>query len=119
MAGILNDTPAGAIDRLDAALARRGETVTVRRYTAPTGSPRPKTDISTRANVRPVSPDEVVGSIDQTASKVILSPTGLSGLLPLLKGDKVVVAGAEKNVEFHAHIRMGDVLVRIELTVKG
>jgi len=113
------DTPAGSIARLDAALERRGEDVTLRRYTAPTGTPRPKTDVTARARVLAVGADELAGAIKQNQSKVILSPTGLSSLLPIRTGDKVLVAGAEKNVEFANHIRIDDTLVRIELTVMG
>ncbi|RLP22263.1 hypothetical protein [Mesorhizobium sp. YM1C-6-2] len=114
------DTPTAAIARLEGALARRGETVTIRRYTAATGTPRPKTDVAgIKAHVRAVRADELVGSITQNDSKVIMSPTGISALLPLRKGDKVLVADAEKNVEFASHIRVQDVLVRIELTVTG
>lgn len=112
-------TPAEMIADLDAALARRGEEIVVRRYTATTGTPRPKIDITVRAAVRPVKPEELVGGIDQTFSKVVLSPTGLSALLPLRKGDKVVIQGRERNIEFPKPIVDGDKLVRINLTVAG
>jgi hypothetical protein len=112
-------TPAQMIADLDAALARRGEDVTVRRYTAPSGTPRPKTDIATRATVRAVKPEELAGEIDQTASKVVLSPTGLGALLPLRKGDKIVIQGDERHVELPKPIVVGGTLVRIELMVTG
>lgn len=115
----MSDTPAEIIARLDASLARRGEEVVVRRYTATTGTPRPKIDIAVRASVRPVNPEELVGGIDQTFSKVVLSPTGISELLPLRKGDKVVIQGRERNIEFPKPIFDGDTLVRIKLTVAG
>lgn len=105
---------------LEAALADAGETITVRRYTAPTGSPRPKTDIdSVPAAVRPLKAQELVGNIDQTWSRVILSPTLVSSLLPLRKGDKVVIQGKERNVEFPQPIGVQDTIVRIELLVSG
>lgn len=116
---ITSDTPSGMIARLDAALARRGETVTVRRYTAPTGTPRPKTDIASRASVRAVKPEELAGEINQTASKVVLSPTGLGALLPLKKGDKIVIQGKERNIELPKPIFVADVLVRIDVMVTG
>lgn len=112
-------TPAQIIADLDAALARRGEDVTVRRYTAPSGDPRPKTDIEARASVRAVKPEELVGEIDQTSSKVVLSPTGLSALLPLRKGDKIVVQGKERNVELPKPIFVDGTLVRIDVMVTG
>lgn len=112
-------TAAQAISDLDAALARVGEDVIVRRYTAPSGDPRPKTDITVRGSVRAVKPEQLVGNIDQTSSNVALSPTGLGALLPLRKGDKAVVQGKERNIEIVKLIVMGGVLVRINLVVLG
>lgn len=113
-------SPDQALDVLERHLAMHGETITVRRYMAATGTPRPKTDVAgVKAHVRAVRADELIGAIKQNAVKVILSPTGLDALLPLRTGDKVIIAGApEKNVEFASHIRVADVLVRIELTVQ-
>jgi len=104
---------------LDAAHARRGENIVIRRYTAASGTPRPKIDITVRATVRPLKPEELVGGIDQTFSKVVLSPTGLSSLLPLKKGDKIVIQGRERNIEFPQPIFDSDRLVRINLLVAG
>jgi hypothetical protein len=112
-------TPAQIIADLDAALARRGEIVTVRRYTAPTGDPRPKTDIASRASVRAVKPEELAGEIDQTGSKIVLSPTGIGSLLPLRKGDKIVVQGRERNIELPKPIFVDGTLVRIDVMVMG
>lgn len=115
----LSDTPAGMISRLDASLARHGETVTVRRYTSASGTPRPKTDIDVKASVRAVRADQLVGGIDQTASNVVLSPTGLAALLPLKKGDKIVIQGRERNIDLPKPIVMQDMTVRIDLLVAG
>lgn len=112
-------TPAQALASLERHLQLHGEDVTVRRYTAPTGTPRPKTDIAARAHVRAARADEMIGAIKQSQLRVIASPTGLEALLPIRTGDKVLIAGVEKNVEFASHIRVGDVLVRIELMVTG
>lgn len=109
----------GEIAALDDALARAGETIIIRRYTATTGNPRPKVDLPVRAGVRAVAAAQLVGVIDQSASMVIVSPTGLSSLLPLKKGDKVVIQGKERNIEFPKPIFIQDVLVRIELLVTG
>lgn len=110
----------GEIAALDDALARAGETVIIRRYTAPTGSPRPKLDVpGIRAAIRAIAANELVPGIDQTASVVILSPTGLSSFLPFVKGDIVVVQGRERAVELPKPILVQDVLVRIELLVTG
>ncbi|TPM19778.1 hypothetical protein [Mesorhizobium sp. B2-3-6] len=112
--------PASLIADLDAALADAGETVTVRRYTAPTGSPRPKIDIEdVPAAVRPVKPDELVGDIQQSDRVVVMSPTQIGALLPMKIGDKLLIAGAEVNVQFAGHIRVQNVVVRIKLMVRG
>lgn len=113
-------TPASLIADLDAALADAGETVTIRRYTAPTGTPRPKIDVaSVPAAIRPVKPDELVGDVQQTDRLVVLSPSMIEALLPLKIGDKVLIAGAEANVQFAGHIRVQDVVVRLKLMVRG
>lgn len=112
-------TPASAISSLDAQLAEHGENVIVRRYTAPSGDPRPKTDVPVRAFVRAVRPEDLAGEIDQTASKVVLSPTGLATLLPLKKGDKIVVQGKERHVELPKPILLSNALVRIDVMVTG
>lgn len=114
-----SDTPAGMISRLDAALARRGQTTTVRRYTAASGNPRPKTDIASRASVRPVRAEQMVGNITQTHSNAVLSPTGLGALLPLRKDDKLVLGTKEHNIDVAKHITVGDTLVRIDLVISG
>lgn len=112
-------TPTQIIANLDASLSRVGETVTVRRWTAPTGTPRPKTDVSVNASVRAVKADELVGDLDMTASVAVLSPTGLSSLLPLKKGDKLVIQGRERNIELPKPIYVGGTLVRINVMVSG
>jgi hypothetical protein len=113
-------TPAELIADLDQALIRRGTTITIRRYGAPTGTPRPKTDIdAVPAAVRPLRAADLVGAIDQTWSRVVLSPTGLAALLPLKKGDKIVTEGRERNIEFPSSIEVQNIVVRIILLVSG
>lgn len=113
-------TPASIISDLDASLVRAGETVTVRRYTAPGGTPRPKIEEEgIPASVRAVRPEEMVGDIKATFSKVVLSPTGLASLLPLKKDDKIVIQGRERNIEHPGPIFVQGVLVRMNLTVAG
>lgn len=113
-------TAAEVIADLDRALQARGELVTLRRYTAPNGSPRPKVDLAdVWAFVRPLEAEDLVGNIDSTFSKVIVSPTGKSSLLPFLKNDKVLIDGRERNVELPKSIRYQNVLVRIVLMVGG
>lgn len=112
--------PDTIIADLDASLLRAGEVVTIRRYTASSGTPRPKTDIEhVPASVRAVKPEEMVGDIKATFSKVVLSPTGLASLLPLKKDDKIVIQGRERNIEHPGPIFVQGVLVRMNLTVAG
>jgi len=114
-------TPAAEIAKLDRQLAQHGQDVVIRRYTAVSGSPRPKTDVPARAFVRAVKADQLAGKITQTASNVVLSPsaTGLAALLPLEADDKIVIAERERNVELAKPIEMAGTLVRIDLVVLG
>lgn len=114
-----SDTPAGSISRLDAALARRGVSAILRRYTATEGTPRPKIDTPVRAFVRTARADELVGDLDESALHVTVSPTDVNPIWPIVKGDKLVIDGAEKNVELPKPIKMADVLVRCDLVVAG
>jgi hypothetical protein len=104
---------------LDRQLSQHGEDIVVRRYTAPTGEPRPKTDLTVRAFVRAVKAEEMIGTITQTASTVVIGPAGLSALWPLRKNDKTVIAGRERNVEAVKPILLANVLVRVDLVVAG
>ncbi|NKJ34113.1 hypothetical protein [Rhizobium sp. SG570] len=113
-------TPAEAIASLDSALAAKGARVNVYRYTAAGGNPRPKTEAAdVPAFVRAVSADQLVGTIDQTGLNIVLSPTMLADLLPLKKGDKLLIDGRERNVELVKPISMQTTLVRINLVVIG
>jgi len=112
MVSILDDTPAGAIARLDDALSRRGQTVVVRRASGPA-------DATVIGNVRGFKPAELVGGIAQGDISVVLSPTGLADFLPLKRNDKVLVDGGVKNVEMAENIKIKDVIVRINLQVRG
>jgi hypothetical protein len=112
--------PESIIADLDASLLRTGEKVTVRRYTASSGTPRPKTDIdNVPAAVRAVKPEEMVGDIKATHSRVVLSPSGLASLLPLKKDDKIVIQGRERNIDHPGPIFLQGVLVRMNLMVAG
>jgi hypothetical protein len=113
-------TPEHAIASLDRQLVEHGARVSVYRYTATTGNPRPKDEVANvPAFVRAVSADELVGNIDQTAVNVVLSPTLLASLLPLKKGDKLLIDGRERNIELVKPITMQTTLVRINLVVLG
>jgi hypothetical protein len=114
--------PQSLIADLDAALLDAGEDAVLRRLTLGPNSIQIPFDCDVRASIRPLKPEELVGGIDQTWSRVILSPTDINRAqfrLPVRKGDKIVQAGKVRNVEFPAHIRVQDVVVRIELMVGG
>jgi len=108
------DTPAGMIARLEDALDRRGQSVTLSKI-----GDSPATSGMIKAHVRAVKEDEIVGPVQQTWSKVILSPTGLGVFLPLRKGDKCTIDGRPRQIEFYQPIKSADTLVRIELMVAG
>ncbi len=112
-------TPSEAITELDRVLDDTGETVILRRYTAPSGSPRPKTEATIPAFVRPLEAEELAGNIDSTFSNVIISPTHVAAFLPVVKGDKIVIDGKERNVEIPKRYKMRGVLVRMKLMIGG
>lgn len=111
--------PASLIADLDAALADAGSPIIVRRYTAPSGTPRPKTDVTVNAAVRPAKAEELIGDIDEQQWTVVLSPTGLAALLPLEKGDKIVLPSGEKNIERPGDIHVQGTLVRMNILAAG
>lgn len=124
-----------AIARLDASLARRGQDIVLRRTTTP------PTDLSVRANVRPVTPDEVTGGIVAGDLMVVVSPTGLDkpswiaafaltggvsqsapfNVDPKLpkKGDLAIINNRRRTIEAVMPIYVNGELVRIELQARG
>lgn len=100
---------------LDQALLDTGITVTLRRP----GSPSP-TDVTVRAAIRPLRADELVGNVDQTTHKVVLSPTEINAdtwPLPVKKGDQIIQGSKVREVHFAGPIYVQDTLVRINLRV--
>lgn len=120
------------IAALDHALERAGEDVILRRVVgqAPNSA---NIDVTIRAAVRSYNPEELVGGISQTDSKVIISPTGIAAaqwpggtptgatIDPSLprRLDKVVIAGRIRNIEVVDPIYVQNELVRIEMRVLG
>lgn len=120
------------IAALDAALAKVGETIVLRRVVGDL----PNTvniDVTCRACVRSYQPDQIVGNIKQTDSKVILSPSDIaraqwpggvpegdpiSASLPRMY-DRVVVAGRARSINVVDPIYVDGELVRLELNVTG
>lgn len=114
--------PASLIADLDEALLDAGEDVVLRRLTLGPNSIQIPFDADVKASIRPLKAEELVGNIDQTWSRVILSPTDVNRAqfrLPIRKNDKIVQDGKVRNVEFPKHIRVQNVVVRIELMVGG
>jgi hypothetical protein len=112
-------TPTEAIASLDAQLVLHGDPIILRRYTSPTGSPRPKTELPMNAFVRPAKPEELVGDIDEKQLMVTISPTDFLPLWPIVKGDKAVIDGRECNIEDPGPISIKGTLVRCNLVVAG
>lgn len=115
-------TPAQIIATLDAFLVNIGETVTLRRYTAITGSPRPRIDLTLPAFVRVVSVPQLVGEVAQTETHVSFSPTqavAASWPLPVQDGDKLVIEALERNIDEVHPIFVANTLVRINCVVRG
>lgn len=113
-------TAAEALEDYRASFARVGEDVIVRRFTG-SGTPRPKTDTTTRARVTGYQPNELIGSIVQGDRKIIALVDTLSGILPITTADKLVVRGKElaiKGVDDSTR-RIGGTLIALEIQVGG
>jgi hypothetical protein len=105
--------PARLIRDLDRALAEVGQDVTLRKGNTADG------EVTVRAFARGYKPADLVGDVRQGDLNVTLSPTGLDAVLPLKANDKILVAGAVKNVEQAEHVRMLDQIVRINVRARG
>lgn len=113
-------TPADAIGALDRQLAAHGQKVTVVRYTAPSGNPRPTVElVDINAFVRAVGSEDIAGDIKATSSKVTLSPTDIASFWPLLDSDKIKIAGKVRAVQLVKPVMLANVLVRCNLMVSG
>jgi hypothetical protein len=106
-------TPSQLIADLDAALARTGQRVIIRKTNSTDGQ------VTVRARVRFYKPDEIAGIIQQGDSKVILSPTGLDEFGVPPQNGFVVVNGSPRRIVLPNPIYVADTLVRIELQVRG
>lgn len=109
----MSDTPAGMIARLDAAIARRGQTVTLRKTNTAVGQ------VTVGGHVRNFKPDEIVGIIQQGDTNVIVSPTGLETFgVPPINGF-VVIDGVPRRIVGVTPMKSANTLVRIEIQVSG
>lgn len=117
-------TPAEAKASYRRTMKEAGETVTIRRYTAASGTPRPSVTKDVTARVTGYAPHELVGSIQQGDRRVIVLADDLATgavTLPIKKGDKAVVRGRELNIESvdDSTRRVQGVLIALELQVRG
>lgn len=119
----------GAADHvsdLDRAMAEDGEDVILRRTASGTD-----TDVTCRAFVRGVSPEQLAAGVKQDNSNVILSPSeiidaGWPGTVSDLvdsrvptTNDWIVIAGRVRKIGFVAPIYVGGELVRLDIRVTG
>lgn len=124
-------TPARTIATLDRMLTASGEEITLRR-----GTVAPFTDLAVRASVRHYDGQELTGGIVAGDAKVVISPTGLdatawvnaagaAGTPPFNPdrriprvGDRAIIAGRNRRIEFSKPVLVDGVLVRVDLTVR-
>lgn len=122
---------ADEIDALNRGLRRSGQTITLRRVIGTTS--QTFVDVVCRAVVRGYAPNELIGSIIQNDSLVILSPTEINAAVwPTVqgagadvripsrnRGDLCYIAGVWRSVQAGVGIYLGgSTLVRIELQVR-
>lgn len=128
------DTPAGAISRLDAALSRRGEDVTLSRVVK-RGASNVTATVTCRASVRAVSSEDIsTGAMKATEYHVVISPTeimaarwpgqndndqaGINAHVPMVT-DVATIQGEPKQVVAAKPIYVGGEWVRADLVVAG
>lgn len=106
-------TPAEAIAMLDAQLAEHGQTVKLRKTNTPAG------EVPVRAFVRGYEAKELVGLIKLGDRKVTVSPSDLGAFGEPAANQFVVVDGKTKTIQGDPElIRINDVLVRVNMTVR-
>ena len=117
-------TPQQAISALDRALAAHGTDAVLRRWTG-TGPARTHVDVTVRVRAEDYQPAELVGGIMQGDTRVIMSPSQVIAAAwpgpqdwPRI-GDKLVIDGPERNIEAAPPVRIGGVVVRLNLQVRG
>lgn len=113
-------TPAAAIASLDRQIGLHGQIVILRRYTG-VGAARTSADTTVGAIVRDYRPDELVGGITQGDTQIVLSPTDVlagGGAMPQ-KGDQIVIEGKPRTIAAAPPVRVGNVIARINVQVKG
>jgi hypothetical protein len=104
-------TPAQAIAMLDDQIARHGQTLKFKRGAAAM--------VPMRGFVRGFKPSELVGTLTQGDRSIVLSPKALGTFGVPRALDKVVIADTSATVQSAESVHMDDVLVRINLIVRG
>ena len=123
----LSDTSAGRIARLDASLARRGQTAKLRRRI---GTGNTFSEVGVRVKMQGYATTDLVSGIKVTDSKFIFSPTPITaagsawpgaagGGADVRIGDFLFVESRQRAIVQVDNIRVGDVLVRIEGRISG
>ena len=121
--------PAAEVIALDEALVRAGEDILIRRQV--NGVP---VDVTCRAAVRGVRPEQIVGTIAATDLQIVISPTQILAMpwpdaTPPVAGqadphipritDIAVIKGKQRQVKFSDPIFVGGEWVRCNLIVAG
>jgi hypothetical protein len=112
-------TPAQAIAMLDRQIEAHGQTVTLTRLVPNQHS----ITLTCKAFVRGYKPDELANGVQQGDSLVVLSPTALEGTafesaLPATN-NKLTTGGRQRNIQMADPVLMNDVLVRLNLQIRG
>jgi hypothetical protein len=131
-------SPAECIASLDRAIAEDGEDIVIRRVTG-TGSNTSNADVTVRAKVMPFRPIETIGTIQQSDSNVIFSPSEIlraqwpgaqlvppaapsflpDPRIPKANTDKAIIQGKVRNITFVKPIYVDGMWARCEMTVAG
>jgi hypothetical protein len=112
-------SPADAIEMLDRQIAEHGQTITLERLVPN----QPAVTATVRGFTRGYKPDELANGVQQGDSTVVLSPSSLAGTpfaatLPTIN-NKAVFHGRRRNVIMADPVYINDVLVRVNLQVRG
>jgi hypothetical protein len=108
------------ISRLDAAIARYGQSVTLQRTAidASSGAITVSEEVTCAAKVRAFGPQDLDAG-DVQDIQVILSPTGLGSFGIPNRDDRIVINGNPSNVEQIGPLYYGGQLVRVNLLCRG
>lgn len=124
-------TPADIVADLDRSLETDGQDILLQRLDPSVGGTQIPYSVTCRAFVRGYRANELVGTITQQDSKVILSPTqiiegGWTSGRPQhedrrvpMNGNRAVIQGKPRRVEEAEGIYVDGELVRIEMRVLG